>query len=266
VRLPASYTGLVGFKPSYGSLSRWGVIAFSSSLDTPGAPGGAPADRGAVRQQKTDRTTGFLTRTVRDAAVMFCALQVSRTAARCTPGSAERGSLAGGGRAGLDKRRCNALHPAAGGRRQAAAHRRSSGVCGGGAQLSCTRGAPVRLGFAASSLPRSACPQAWNRGVELLRQRGHAIVPVSLPNTKFALETYYILAPAEAARRGSVAVLWRWPVLTPDHLQQPGPVHGDELRRGGRCSRRAGVAGSVCYAPQPEVRVRRRLPTVALPN
>ena len=40
MRLPASYTGLVGFKPSYGSLSRWGVIAFSSSLDTPGAPGG----------------------------------------------------------------------------------------------------------------------------------------------------------------------------------------------------------------------------------
>ena len=37
MRLPASYTGLVGFKPSYGALSRWGVIAFSSSLDTPGA-------------------------------------------------------------------------------------------------------------------------------------------------------------------------------------------------------------------------------------
>jgi aspartyl-tRNA(Asn)/glutamyl-tRNA(Gln) amidotransferase subunit A len=36
VRLPASYCGIVGFKPSYGLLSRWGVIAYANSLDTVG--------------------------------------------------------------------------------------------------------------------------------------------------------------------------------------------------------------------------------------
>ncbi|OCK86307.1 glutamyl-tRNA amidotransferase [Lepidopterella palustris CBS 459.81] len=36
VRLPAAYTGVVGFKPSYGLLSRWGVIAYANSLDTVG--------------------------------------------------------------------------------------------------------------------------------------------------------------------------------------------------------------------------------------
>ncbi|KAJ6001665.1 hypothetical protein N7499_002474 [Penicillium canescens] len=36
VRLPAAYTGTVGFKPSYGMISRWGVVAYANSLDTVG--------------------------------------------------------------------------------------------------------------------------------------------------------------------------------------------------------------------------------------
>jgi aspartyl-tRNA(Asn)/glutamyl-tRNA(Gln) amidotransferase subunit A len=49
VRLPAAYCGLVGLKPTYGRLSRFGLIAYGSSLDCP----------------------GIITRTVDDAEVLF---------------------------------------------------------------------------------------------------------------------------------------------------------------------------------------------------
>jgi aspartyl-tRNA(Asn)/glutamyl-tRNA(Gln) amidotransferase subunit A len=48
VRLPAAYCGVVGFKPSYGLLSRWGVIQYANSLDTVGILAGTVEDTSAV--------------------------------------------------------------------------------------------------------------------------------------------------------------------------------------------------------------------------
>jgi aspartyl-tRNA(Asn)/glutamyl-tRNA(Gln) amidotransferase subunit A len=52
IRQPAAFTGIVGIKPTYGRCSRWGIVAYASSLDQ----------------------AGPLARTVRDAAILLTSM------------------------------------------------------------------------------------------------------------------------------------------------------------------------------------------------
>ena len=140
IRQPAAFTGISGIKPTYGRCSRWGVVAFASSLDQ----------------------AGPMAKSVRDCAIMLEAMagfdpKDSTSLDLPVPRwEAELSSDLKGKRVGIPK------------------EYRIDGVPGDIDAL-------------------------WEQGIEWLRDAGAEPIEISLPHTKYALPTYYIIAPAEAS-------------------------------------------------------------------
>ncbi|HEX4736801.1 MAG TPA: Asp-tRNA(Asn)/Glu-tRNA(Gln) amidotransferase subunit GatA [Allosphingosinicella sp.] len=140
IRQPAAFVGITGIKPTYGRCSRWGIVAFASSLDQ----------------------AGPMARDVRDCAIMLQAM------------------------AGFDPKDSTSL---------------DLPVPNWEASLSSdVRG--KRIGIPKEYRIEGVPPEidrVWEYGIQLMRDAGAEIVEVSLPHTKYALPTYYIIAPAEAS-------------------------------------------------------------------
>jgi aspartyl-tRNA(Asn)/glutamyl-tRNA(Gln) amidotransferase subunit A len=145
IRLPASFCGIVGFKPTYGRISRYGQIAFASSLDQ----------------------IGPMTRSVQDAAVLAQTM------------------------AGLDAMdSTTADHPV--GDWVGAVHRAKQDKTASG----------LRVGVPAEYFIDGIDPEvrtAIEGMIEKLKAQGASIVPITLPHTRYAVSTYYLVAVSEAS-------------------------------------------------------------------
>jgi aspartyl-tRNA(Asn)/glutamyl-tRNA(Gln) amidotransferase subunit A len=140
IRQPAAVTGTVGIKPTYGRCSRWGIVAFASSLDQ----------------------AGPIARTVRDAAILL-KVMASHDPKDTTSADVPVPDF------------------------EAAVGRGVKGL---------TIGIPKE--YRVPGMP-SEIEALWQKGVAWLKEAGAAINEVSLPHTKYALPSYYIVAPAEAS-------------------------------------------------------------------
>ena len=178
IRQPASFCGVVGMKPTYGRCSRWGMVAFASSLDQ----------------------AGPLTRTVRDAAIMLQAM------------------------AGHDsKDSTSSTEPVP---------NFEASITGEIKGLKIGIPSEYRIDGMSSEIEG-----LWSQGVEMLKDAGAEPLEVSLPHTKYALPTYYIVAPAEAssnlARYDGVRYGLRVDAETLDEMYETtrGEGFGQEVRR-----------------------------------
>ncbi len=140
IRQPAAFTGTVGLKPTYGRCSRWGIVAFASSLDQ----------------------AGPIARDVRDAAIMLKSM------------------------AGHDEKDTTSVD------RPVPDYEAALGQGIKGLSV----GIPKEYRVEGMS---KEIDDLWTRGIEWLKAAGANVKEVSLPHTKYALPTYYIVAPAECS-------------------------------------------------------------------
>ncbi|KAF9911387.1 Trimeric GatFAB AmidoTransferase(AdT) complex subunit [Linnemannia zychae] len=155
VRLPASYCGVVGFKPSYGRISRWGLVAYASSLDT----------------------VGTLTKTVNDAQVIYeiMAKEDPKDSTCLTERQREAISQA---IKPIDLTKFQG---------QDVMEKPLLGI---------RVGIPQEFNVAELA---PATKDLWRRGIQVLKDAGAIVIPVSLPNTKLAVGAYFTLGTAEAS-------------------------------------------------------------------
>ncbi|MFT3727043.1 MAG: Asp-tRNA(Asn)/Glu-tRNA(Gln) amidotransferase subunit GatA [Terricaulis sp.] len=140
IRQPAAFTGTVGIKPTYGRCSRWGIVAFASSLDQ----------------------AGPIAKTVEDSAMLLQSM------------------------AGHDPKDSTSL-PNALPNFRAACGKSIKGM---------TIGIPKE--YRVDGMPEEI-EKLWQQGIAWAKDAGANIKEISLPHTKYALPTYYIVAPAEAS-------------------------------------------------------------------
>lgn len=170
VRLPAAYTGTVGFKPSYGLLSRWGVVAYANSLDTVGILG---KDISSVRDT-------FGTSLLFGGVVVEC---------RCWNANCFEDVLNV-----YDPRDPTSLSSTS--RSRILSYLQKPYLSSRMTSLPLRIGVPIEYNIKELS---PSVRRAWVLSLAHLKREGHIIEPVSLPATKSALSAYYVLAPAEAS-------------------------------------------------------------------
>ncbi|KAL8243656.1 hypothetical protein R6Q59_009914 [Mikania micrantha] len=203
VRLPAAYTGIVGFKPSYGRISRHGLIPYANSLDTVGVLGKTCLDVWIIfslldKYDSEDPTCLSIETRKR--------IGAARKARKSSPGLFNIQTRASGAYTNRHDANFGGEHsPRSGWRNEVKMPYYYPGRHAFYQQSRLSRseidqrrriGVPIEYNIEEI---HPSVRSAWLQKLSKLQEYGHEVVPVSLPSTQQALSAYYVLAPAEAS-------------------------------------------------------------------